>query len=149
MTITNDEIKAIGAIDLMLGIPTGDPKRWYEFLRKQLLDRESREDFEFPAQYMFKNVPHFEENMDDPVSYVLAQMDHHGIAKAMLGASFRNEETQSTIQAHPDRFFGCYAVNPSPNCTTAKLNSNWQAQGPPATRSRHACEKQCRMPRPT
>ncbi len=113
MTITNDEIKAIGAIDLMLGIPTGDPKKWYEFLRKQLLDRESREDFEFPAQYMFKNVPHFEENMDDPVSYVLAQMDHHGIAKAMLGSSFRNDETQNTIKAHPDRFFGSFEVDPN------------------------------------
>ncbi len=113
MTITNDEIKAIGAIDLMLGIPTGDPKRWYEFLRKQLLDRESREEFEFPAQYMFKNVPHFEESMDDPVSYVLAQMDHHGIAKAMLGNSFHNDETQNTIKAHPDRFFGSFEVDPN------------------------------------
>jgi len=111
--ITNEEIKAIGAIDLMLGIPTGDPKRWYEFLRKQLLDRESREEFEFPAQYMFKNVPHFEEGMDDPVSYVLAQMDHHGIAKAMLGNSFRNDETQKTIKANPDRFFGSFEVDPN------------------------------------
>ena len=59
----------------MLGVPTGDPRRWYDFLRKQLLDRESREDFEFPAQYMFKNVPHLEEHMDDPVGYVLSEMD--------------------------------------------------------------------------
>ena len=64
---TPDEIRDIGAIDLMLSVPTGDPRRWYDFLRKQLLDRESREDFEFPAQYMFKNVPHLEEHMDDPV----------------------------------------------------------------------------------
>ena len=118
--ITNDEIKAIGAIDLMLGIPTGDPSRWYEFLRKQLLDRESREEFEFPAQYMFKNVPHFEESMDDPVSYVLAQMDHHGIAKAMLGASFRNDESRQTIKAHPDRFFASFEVDPNRGMETVR-----------------------------
>ena len=96
-------INDIGAIDLMLGIPTGDPRRWYDFLQKNLLDRESREEFEFPAQYMFKHVPHFEEHMDDPVAYVLSEMDRHGIAMAMLGNSFHNEETQKTIKAHPDR----------------------------------------------
>ena len=69
----------VGVIDLMLGIPSGDPKRWYDFLRTQLLDRESREDFEFPAQYMFKHVPQFQEHMDDPVSYLLSEMDKHGI----------------------------------------------------------------------
>ena len=36
-------------IDLMVGLPNGDPRRWYDFLKTQLLDRESREDFEFPA----------------------------------------------------------------------------------------------------
>ena len=85
----------------MLSVPTGDPRRWYDFLRKQLLDRESREDFEFPAQYMFKNVPHLEEHMDDPVGYVLSQMDEHGIAKAMLGTSHANEGTQRIIKDHP------------------------------------------------
>jgi predicted TIM-barrel fold metal-dependent hydrolase len=111
--MTNDAIRDIGAIDLMLGIPTGDPKRWYDFLRKQLLDRESREDFEFPAQYMFKHVPHFEEHMDDPVAYVLSEMDRHGIAMAMLGSSARNEETQKTIKQYPDRFFGSFEVDPN------------------------------------
>ena len=106
-------INDIGAIDLMLGIPTGDPRRWYDFLRKQLLDRESREDFEFPAQYMFKNVPHLEEHMDDPVSYVLSEMDRHGIAMAMLGSSFKNDETQNTIKQYPDRFFGSFEVDPN------------------------------------
>ena len=47
MTLTPDEIRSFGAIDLMLSVPTGDPRRWYDFLRKQLLDRESREDFEW------------------------------------------------------------------------------------------------------
>ena len=112
-TINDRTINDIGAIDLMLGIPTGDPRRWYDFLQKNLLDRESREEFEFPAQYMFKHVPHFEEHMDDPVAYVLSEMDRHGIALAMLGSSFKNEETQKTIKEHPDRFFGSFEVDPN------------------------------------
>ena len=100
----------IGVIDLMMGIPSGDPKRWYDFLRTQLLDRESREDFEFPAEYMFKNVPHFEEHWDDPVAYLLSEMDKHGIAKAMVGSSFKNDQAQNAIKEHPDRFFGSFEV---------------------------------------
>ena len=60
MTMPTD----IGIIDLMLDIPTGDEQDWYEFLKPQL--REESKDYEFPAQYMFKDVPHLEVG-DDPV----------------------------------------------------------------------------------
>jgi uncharacterized protein len=103
----------VGVIDLMLGIPSGDPKRWYDFLRTQLLDRESREDFEFPAQYMFKHVPNFQEHLDDPVSYLLSEMDKHGISMAMVGTSFRNDQAQKAIKDYPNRFFGSFEVDPN------------------------------------
>ena len=103
----------IGVIDLMLGIPSGDPKRWYDFLRTQLLDRESREDFEFPAQYMFKHVPNFQEHLDDPVSYLLSEMDKHGISMAMVGTSFKNDQAQKAIKDYPNRFFGSFEVDPN------------------------------------
>src|SRR5680860_13294 len=103
----------VGVIDLMMGIPSGDPSHWYEFLRAQLLDRESREDFEFPAEYMFKDVPKFEEQWDDPVSFLLEQMDSHGIAMAMLGTSFSNDRSRQAIKQHPDRFFGSHEVDPN------------------------------------
>ena len=103
----------VGVIDLMMGIPSGNPERWYDFLRTQLLDRESREDFEFPAQYMFHDVPKFQEHMDDPVSYLLDQMDKHGIQMAMVGASLRNEQSRQAIKDHPTRFFGSYEVDPN------------------------------------
>ncbi len=102
----------IGVIDLMMGIPSGDQARWYDFLKTQLLDRESREDFEFPAEYMFHDVPHLEQ-LDDPVHFLLQQMDHHGIAKAMIGTSFKNEHAQRAIKDHPDRFFGGFEVDPN------------------------------------
>ena len=103
----------VGVIDLMLGIPSGDPKRWYDFLRTQLLDRESREDFEFPAEYMFKHVPKFQEHMDDPVSYLLSEMDKHGISMAMVGTSFKNDQAQKAIKDFPNRFFGSFEVDPN------------------------------------
>ena len=45
------------AVDLMLQIPSDDFRSKYEFLKPLLLDKESREQFEFPAQYMFKDIP--------------------------------------------------------------------------------------------
>jgi len=102
----------IGVVDLMMGIPAGDPRRWYDFLRTQLLDRESREDFEFPAEYMFKNVPKFD-IPDDPVRFLLDEMDRHGIERAMLGTSFNNDAAQRAVKDHPDRFFGGFEVDPN------------------------------------
>ena len=76
-----------GAIDLMIALPPkGDPRAWYEFLRAGLHDRESLEEFEFPAQYMFHDVPHIGP-VEDPTAFLLEQMDRHGIAKGMLGVS--------------------------------------------------------------
>ena len=47
----------IKVIDLMLSVPGEDNSNWYEFMQPLLLDRESREMFAMPAQYMFKDVP--------------------------------------------------------------------------------------------
>src|SRR5680860_707557 len=102
----------IGVVDLMMGIPSGDPRRWYDFLRTQLLDRESREDFEFPVEYMFHDVPKLEQ-LDDPVQFLLGEMDRHGIAKAMIGTSFKNDQARRAINDHPDRFFGGFEVDPN------------------------------------
>ena len=73
----------VGIVDLMLGIPTGHEKDWYEFLKPQL--REESKDFEFPAQYMFKDVPHWTSRSADPVAATLDLMDRYGIEKAMVG----------------------------------------------------------------
>ncbi len=50
----------IGVIDLMIGFPEADRRHYYDFLRANLRDRESLDEFEFPAQYMFKDVPKVE-----------------------------------------------------------------------------------------
>ncbi len=97
----------IGIIDTMFGIPDGHREDWYEFLKPQLRDAESK-DFEFPAQYMFKDVPTDPEG--DGLTFALEQMDRYGIAQAMIGTS----GAQSTaLTDHPDRFFSAVSVDPN------------------------------------
>jgi hypothetical protein len=43
-------VKLSGVIDLMLNIPGEDQRGWYEFMKPLLLDKQSREQFEMPAQ---------------------------------------------------------------------------------------------------
>jgi uncharacterized protein len=62
---------------------------------------------------MFKHVPQFQEHMDDPVSYLLSEMDKHGVARAMVGTSFKNDQAQKAIKDYPDRFFGSFEVDPN------------------------------------
>ncbi|HEX2382858.1 MAG TPA: amidohydrolase family protein [Acidimicrobiales bacterium] len=106
----------VPVIDLMMGLPEGHKKNWYEFLRKGFMDDESK-DMEFPAQYMFKNVPADIPDDADPIAVVLEEMDHFGIEKAMLGIGGRagSERTNAhrALHEHPDRFFGSYEVDPN------------------------------------
>ncbi len=99
----------LGIVDTMLGIPDGNREEWYQFLKPQLRDKESQDEFEFPAQYMFKEVPD-DPDTDDPVAWVLEQMDRWGIAQAMIGTSGAHSRALSD---HADRFIGCTAVDPN------------------------------------
>lgn len=102
----------IAAIDLMMAIPSDDDSKWYEFLRPLLLDKESREAFKFPAQYMFKDIPTTKKS-DDYVGIVLEQMDRFGIERAMIGVGKPGSDARRALKEHPDRFFGSFEVNPN------------------------------------
>jgi predicted TIM-barrel fold metal-dependent hydrolase len=94
----------VGAIDLMIGFPIDDRRNYYEFLKPQLHDKQSREDFEFPAQYMFKEPPHFDQSAD-PIEHLVELMDHYGIAKGMVGAGRAGDQAYEAAKRYPDRFF--------------------------------------------
>ena len=49
--------QGIGAIDTMLGFPHRDMKEVYRFITRQTRDTQSKEEFDFPVEYMFKDVP--------------------------------------------------------------------------------------------
>lgn len=102
----------VGVIDLMLNIPGEDTSGWYEFMKPLFLDEESRHQFEMPAQYMFKNIPHIGEQ-EDYVAFTVGQMDTYGIERAMLGIDDENEVTRDAISRYPERFFGSYHANPN------------------------------------
>ncbi|TFH32637.1 MAG: amidohydrolase [Myxococcales bacterium] len=100
------------AIDLMMNIPDGDPSAWYEFIKPLLLDDESRNQFQMPAQYMFKDIPQIGEKKDY-VGYAIGEMDKWGIEQAMLGISGPNSSNLEACRKHPDRFFASYGANPN------------------------------------
>jgi predicted TIM-barrel fold metal-dependent hydrolase len=102
----------IRAIDLMLGIPSDEPSRWYEFMKPLFMDPESRNLFQMPAEYMFKQIPHFEPGADF-VRLVVDEMDRRGIERAMIGVSAEGEAAIRALKEYPDRFFASVEVNPN------------------------------------
>ena len=105
----------VGVVDLMIGFPSADARRHYDFLKTQLRDEESSR-MEFPAEYMFKGVPNYIEADKDPVEETLAQMDRHGIAVGLVGIGA--EVTKRALVDHPKRFVASLEVDPN-NITKA------------------------------
>ncbi|MDT5144404.1 MAG: uncharacterized protein QOI79_3771, partial [Mycobacterium sp.] len=105
-------------IDTMMGFPH-EGSAQYDFIRKQTKDRESKEDFEFPVEYMFKDVPQGL-STEDPVSLVLQQMDRFGIEKAMIGVG--EDSAQLALKMFPDRFVPSGALV-DPNDVMGSVNA--------------------------
>jgi predicted TIM-barrel fold metal-dependent hydrolase len=105
-------------IDTMVGFPH-EGSAQYDFIRKQTKDRESKEDFEFPVEYIFKDVPKGLPT-DDPVSLVLQQMDRFGIEKAMIGVG--EDSAQLALKTFPDRFVPSGALV-DPNDVMGSVNA--------------------------
>ena len=103
----------IGIIDTMVGLPKRDRREVYRFLDPHLRDKESREEFRFPAEYMFKDVPEDLEDNVDPVAVVLDNLDRFGIAQAMIGVAPDREDALRALRDHPDRFLASFAVDPT------------------------------------
>jgi predicted TIM-barrel fold metal-dependent hydrolase len=108
----------IGIIDLMLSLPITDPDKVYAFLRRQARDSESAQKFAFPAEYMFKDVPHAWGRGADPVAVTLAEMDRWGIERAMLGIG--SDDTRRALAEHPDRFIPCLHIDPNRGVETLR-----------------------------
>ena len=108
--------KAGGSVDTAVGFPKSreDMYEFYGFIRKQTKDSASQEggELEFPAGYMFKDVPKWEaEGMDDPVQILLAELDRHNIRQAIVTPY--DGPAQRALREYPDRFFA--GVNVDPN----------------------------------
>ena len=75
-------------IDTMIGFPH-EGFAQYDFIRRQTKDRESREEMEFPVEYMFKDVPK-DLPTDDPIAVTLGEMDQYGIERGLVGVVRRD-----------------------------------------------------------
>jgi len=100
----------IGVVDLMIGFPSADARKKYENLRELTKDAES-ERMEFPAEYMFKDVPDQLGEEENPVDVTLSAMDKHGIEIGLVGLG--NPATREALRRHPDRFFAGLEVDPN------------------------------------
>ncbi|MCR9092729.1 MAG: amidohydrolase family protein [bacterium] len=99
-------------IDLMLSFPILDLEKTYGNLRAAAKDKDSKE-FEFPAQYMFKGVPHGWGEGRDPVEVTLEEMDKWSIKQALVGVGPLGGPSAKALANHPDRFLGNVHVDPN------------------------------------
>jgi predicted TIM-barrel fold metal-dependent hydrolase len=98
----------IGIIDTMIGFPAEDFKA-YDFIRAQLKDPSAK--FDFPVEYMFKNVPKELYGAKDPISVTLHEMDRFGIEMGLIGVGA--EVGTKALRDHPDRFIPMGSVDPN------------------------------------
>ena len=107
-----------GVIDTATGIPKSreEMHKFYEFIRNQARDAESKAgegNLEFPAGYMFKDPVHIEEEeLGDPVEFLLAEMDRHGITQVITNVDDGGNGARA-VREHPDRFAAGIGVDPN------------------------------------
>jgi uncharacterized protein len=100
----------VGIVDTMIGFPT-DMKATYKFITDQTRDRESREEFEFPVEYMFKDVPEKQlQGAENPIGVTLREMDRWGIERGLIGV---NDLGATALKQHPDRFIASASFDPN------------------------------------
>lgn len=100
----------VPVIDTMVGVPQRAREDWVGLYEPLVRDDESRS-FGHGAGYMFKDLP--EVGRDGFIEHLLHQMDHHGIERAMIPVSFRDEIGQRAVTDHPGRFIAAYHVDPN------------------------------------
>ena len=123
----------VGVIDTMIGFPAPreEQAKHYDFIRKQTHDSDSQE-WEFPAQYMFKGVPHYD-RVDDPVEMLMEKMNQHGISKALTGMAV-DGNAKTALERYPDRFIPSTNTDPNQGMDAVrKLEEDVRVRGARAT----------------
>ena len=106
--------EGVGVVDTMLGFPSADMREVYRFITRQTKDAQSQEEFAFPVEYMFKDVPEKGlEGSSDPVGVTLREMDLWGIERGLIGVGDAAGTGAKAIEAHPDRFIPSTTADPN------------------------------------
>jgi len=115
-------------IDTMIGFPH-EGFAQYDFIRRQTRDRSSREEMEFPVEYIFKGVPK-DLPTDDPIAVTLGEMDKYGIERGLIGVA--DETSRAALKAHPDRFIASGAWKSAVDDAVRQATVNLAAVPAPA-----------------
>jgi uncharacterized protein len=118
----------IGIVDLGIGFPyqsTEEKKATYDFFRPLLKDAQSLQEFEFPAQYMFKDVPDVVSPDIDPVQWVVEKMDAFNIQMAKTGLSRKGIRAK---REYPGRFYLSMKVDPNDGVETLRQMERAKAE---------------------
>jgi len=103
----------IGVIDTLIDFPHSNTAEAYGYITRQTKDRESREVFEFPAQYMFKDRPEQTLAGDgDPIDVTLREMDRWGVERGLVGIGAHTSVGSLAVKRHPDRFIPSTSYDP-------------------------------------
>ncbi len=104
----------VGIVDTMIGFPHDDMKAVYAFITRQTKDTQSKEEFEFPAEYMFKDVPEKElRGKVDPIAVTIGEMDLWGVEKGLIGVDDPDGTGDQALKRYPDRFIPSLSVDPN------------------------------------
>ena len=114
--------KGISVVETMIGTRAGKVAKLNYTNLTGVKDSEAQ-GFNFPAQYMFKDVPwsnqarNFEEESEPPegADLLLPYMEKHNIEIAMIGVGPGEERSRAreAIDNYPDRFIGCHEPDPN------------------------------------
>jgi predicted TIM-barrel fold metal-dependent hydrolase len=106
--------EGIAAIDTMIGFPQRDKmKEHYAFITRQTKDDQSKDEFQFPAEYMFKQVPEKDIDTDDPVAATLTEMDRCGVEMGLVGVGGEDTTGEEALARYPDRFIPSAGCDPN------------------------------------
>lgn len=104
----------IGIVDTMIDFPHPDMAETYRFITEQARDRETRETFEFPAEYLFKDVPDKAlRDTPDPIAVTVDEMDRWGIDRGLVGVDGEESPGREALRRHPDRFIPSGNADPN------------------------------------
>ena len=114
--------KDVRVVETMIGTRAGELAKLNYTNLTGMKDKET-EGFNFPAQYMFKDVPwsdqarNVSEEPEPPqgADLLLPYMDKHNIQIAMVGVGPGDERSaaREAIENYPDRFIGCHEPDPN------------------------------------
>jgi len=108
-----------GVVDTAVGFPKSraDMFEFYEFIRKGSHDADTKTgsgEVEFPAGYMFKNVPKWDsDEMGDPVEMLFLELQRHGITQAIVSVDDNDGVGARAVRDLPDTFFAAIGTDPN------------------------------------